>query len=53
MPAYNEAGNLGTVVPHVLAALEALSPEVELIIINDGSRDATRQVLAGRLRFVP
>ena len=46
MPAYNEAGNLGQVVPHVLAALGALSTEVELIIVNDGSRDATAQVLA-------
>ena len=46
MPAYNEAGNLGQVVPHVLAALGALSPQVELIIVNDGSRDTTAQVLA-------
>lgn len=46
MPAYNEAGNLGQVVPHVLAALGQLSPRIELIIVNDGSRDATAQVLA-------
>jgi glycosyltransferase involved in cell wall biosynthesis len=46
MPAYNEAGNLGQVVPHVLAELGKLSPQVELIIVNDGSRDATAQVLA-------
>jgi polyisoprenyl-phosphate glycosyltransferase len=45
MPAYNEAGNLGQVVPHVLAALSALSPAVELVVVNDGSRDATAQVL--------
>ena len=62
MPAYNEAGNLGHVVPHVLAALGQLSPQVELIIVNDGSRDATEQVMAdlcakhpqaGRLESVP
>jgi glycosyltransferase involved in cell wall biosynthesis len=46
MPAYNEAGNLGVVVPRVLAALAQLSRQVELIIVNDGSRDATEQVLA-------
>jgi polyisoprenyl-phosphate glycosyltransferase len=46
MPAYNEAGNLGQVVPHVLEALLALSPQVELVIVNDGSRDATEQVLS-------
>ena len=45
MPAYNEAGNLGQVVPHVLEALSKLSSQIELIIVNDGSRDATAQVL--------
>jgi glycosyltransferase involved in cell wall biosynthesis len=45
MPAYNEAVNLGQVVPHVLEALLALSPFVELIIVNDGSLDATAQVM--------
>ena len=45
MPAYNEAVNLGQVVPHVLEALLALSPSVELIVVNDGSRDTTAQVL--------
>lgn len=41
MPAFNEARNLGVVVPKVLAAL---SPSVELIVVDDGSRDATREV---------
>ena len=41
MPAYNEAANLPRVVPEVLAALQALSPQVELILVNDGSRDDT------------
>jgi glycosyltransferase involved in cell wall biosynthesis len=45
MPAYNEANNLERVVPHVLEALLAMSPHVELVIVNDGSRDATEQVL--------
>ena len=45
MPAFNETGNLGQVVPHVLAALAVLSPHVELIVVNDGSRDTTEQVL--------
>jgi polyisoprenyl-phosphate glycosyltransferase len=45
MPAYNEAGNLGQVVPHVLSTLGQLSSQIELIVVNDGSRDATEQVL--------
>lgn len=46
MPAYNEAGNLGQIVPYVLEVLLALSPQVELVIVNDGSKDATEQVLS-------
>jgi polyisoprenyl-phosphate glycosyltransferase len=45
MPAYNEASNLGIVVPQVLTALIALSQHIELVVVNDGSRDATAQVL--------
>jgi polyisoprenyl-phosphate glycosyltransferase len=45
MPAYNEAGNLGHVVPRVLSALGQLSRQVELVIVNDGSYDSTEQVL--------
>ena len=45
MPAYNEAGNLRQVVPQVLTALSALSPHTELIVVNDGSIDATAHVL--------
>lgn len=41
MPAYNEAGNLGRFVPQVLEALRSLSPQVEVVIVNDGSRDQT------------
>lgn len=45
IPAYNEARNLGMVVPQVLAALRALSPRVELVLVNDGSRDDTAAVM--------
>lgn len=46
MPAYNEAASLPRVVPEVLAALLALSPKVELIVVDDGSRDDTLAVMA-------
>lgn len=45
MPAFNEARNLGVVVPQVLAMLRSLSPQVELIVVDDGSRDDTAQVM--------
>lgn len=44
MPAYNEARSLPQVVPQVLQALRALAPRVELILVNDGSRDSTAEV---------
>ncbi len=47
MPAYNEARNLDSFVPQVLRALHALSDQVELIVVDDGSRDATVQVAKG------
>jgi glycosyltransferase involved in cell wall biosynthesis len=43
MPAYNEAGNLARFVPMALQALKALSAQVEVVVVNDGSRDATAQ----------
>jgi glycosyltransferase involved in cell wall biosynthesis len=41
MPAHNEAANLRQVVAQVLTTLRRLSPRVELIVVDDGSRDAT------------
>lgn len=45
MPAFNEALNLVVVVPKVLAALQHLSRQVELIVVDDGSQDHTVRVM--------
>ncbi len=45
IPAYNEARNLGTLLPEILAALRNLSSQVELIVVDDGSRDDTTAVM--------
>ena len=47
MPAFNEAGNLGVVVLHTMVALQGLSPQVELIVVDDGSQDDTARVMLG------
>ncbi len=47
MPAFNEARNLGVVVPQALAALQQLSPQIELIVVDDGSQDDTARVMQG------
>jgi len=46
MPAYNEARNLECFIPQVLQALSALAGSAELIVVDDGSRDDTRAVIA-------
>lgn len=45
IPAYNEARSLGALVPEVLATLQTLSAQVEVIIVDDGSRDDTLAVM--------
>jgi len=40
-PAHNEAGNLGALVEEALAALPEIAATFEIVIVDDGSRDAT------------
>jgi glycosyltransferase involved in cell wall biosynthesis len=53
LPAFNEAGNLSNVVPEILQSLRGLFSAVELIIIDDGSRDNTLQVARGLSELHP
>jgi len=41
LPAHNEAQNLPQVVDQILGTLRTMSERLELIIVDDGSRDAT------------
>jgi dolichol-phosphate mannosyltransferase len=59
LPALNEAGNIERAVRHVAGAVAPLVAEFELVVVDDGSRDATAPILArleaemgGRLRVV-
>jgi glycosyltransferase involved in cell wall biosynthesis len=47
-PAHNEEANLGPLVEEALAALPALAEVFEIIVVDDGSRDAT-PAIADRL----
>jgi glycosyltransferase involved in cell wall biosynthesis len=43
-PAHNEEDNLEPLVEEALAALPALADRFEIVIVDDGSRDQTRQI---------
>lgn len=45
MPAYNEEANIAPQVLDVLAAVRPLSDDFEVIVVNDGSRDRTAQMV--------
>jgi glycosyltransferase involved in cell wall biosynthesis len=45
LPAYNEEDNIARAVERADAALEATGLECELIVVNDGSRDRTGEIL--------
>jgi glycosyltransferase involved in cell wall biosynthesis len=53
IPAYNEALNLKQVLLAVIQELEALSDDVEIIVVNDGSRDDSKAVVETMLASYP
>lgn len=44
LPSYNEASHLALFVKALQAAIHPLTPQYEIIIVNDGSTDKTREV---------
>jgi glycosyltransferase involved in cell wall biosynthesis len=52
-PAYNDSGTIASLVITALHAARALTPDFEIIIINDGSADATAQIADELARTYP
>ncbi|MCB8918169.1 MAG: glycosyltransferase family 2 protein [Ardenticatenaceae bacterium] len=52
-PAYNDAGTIPSMVITVLLTLREISDDYEVIVINDGSKDHTAQVLDELARVYP
>ena len=44
LPAHNEAANLGPVVERALEVLPRYAADFEIIVVDDGSRDATPRI---------
>src|SRR6185503_10651069 len=43
-PAYNDSGTIASMVIRAVQAAAALTPDYEVIIVNDGSADATAEI---------
>ncbi|GIK58549.1 MAG: glycosyltransferase family 2 protein [Chloroflexi bacterium] len=52
-PAYNDAGTIPSMVITVLLTLRELTDDYEVVVINDGSKDHTAQVLDELARIYP
>ena len=52
-PAYNDAGTIASLVMTALMTAETLTPDHEVIVINDGSADRTAEILDELARVYP
>jgi len=52
-PAYNDSGTIASMVVQAVMTAGRLTPDFEVLIINDGSRDATAQVADELARLYP
>jgi glycosyltransferase involved in cell wall biosynthesis len=52
-PAYNDSGTIASMVIRAVQAASALTPDYEVIVVNDGSGDATALILDELARTYP
>lgn len=52
-PAYNDSGTIASMVIRAVQAASELTPDYEVIVVNDGSQDATPQILDELARKYP
>jgi glycosyltransferase involved in cell wall biosynthesis len=52
-PAYNDSGTIASMVMRATRVASALTPDNEVIVVNDGSADATAEILDELARIYP
>jgi glycosyltransferase involved in cell wall biosynthesis len=52
-PAYNDAGTIGSLVIAAHRTAQTLTPDFEILVINDGSRDGTADIIDELARTYP
>src|SRR5262249_60655985 len=52
-PAYNDSGTIASMAIRAVQAASELTPDYEIIVVNDGSADATPQILDELARTYP
>jgi len=52
-PAYNDGGTIGSLVILAVQVASKLTPDYEVIVVNDGSSDATKDILDDLVRRYP
>ncbi|MBK7494388.1 MAG: glycosyltransferase family 2 protein [Candidatus Omnitrophica bacterium] len=52
-PAHNEVENIGQLVEKTNNVLSGIVPDYEILVINDGSTDGTRELLDNLVQKVP
>ena len=53
LPAYNEEQSLPTLLPKLAAMMSADFPDYRIVVVDDGSRDRTAELLAEYARSMP